>query len=749
MSVRGSNDPFFPDGLPARRDPSGLDSRALLAPRGRPAALNGVPDALGMLRALRGRWVLALLLGTVSAAAAGGLAWRVMPNPKFTAAAVIEVKAEKPNFLSGSEVARTDMRIFQSTQLSLIRCRMVIDAALARPGVADLPTVKAKPDPAEWLEDELVAEFPAGSELMRVSLTGDRAADLSVAVNAVVKAYIDEVISKDHNERVEARKQLQELLDVYNKKLTAQRANLKTLAESVGSDDKQTLALKQQMAVQQLGGEKQELLQVQTDLKRARAELAVLNEAGSAAPAQADRARVEEEVSRDPAVVRLVEQQELLHNRFERARRLARNDSDPSVVEARRSLERARRDEAAARTAIRPKVAAEFTRRDDTADGGRKRLVELETRVRIFTEYEKMLVQGIERLENEAQAFNRQTIDLQGMKDEIASGEEIARTLLKKIETLSVELKAPQRGRVIEAAANPRVESPKKRWMAIGMAVAGAFGLAVSGVAWREYRLRRVGSPEEMPDGLGIRLLGTLPILPGPGGAGGRSRSRGRASGKAADNWEHLLVESIDGARTAILRDCQAGDLRTILITSASAGEGKSSLAGHLSISLARTGRRIVLVDLDLRRPSIHHLFDTAGGPGASEILRGEATVDRAARAVADDLDVIHAGATDAHAIRALGQGALPAMLAELTERYDLVVLDSAPVLPVADSLLISQHVDAVLISVFHEVSRIPTVYAGFQRLAALGVRVLGAVVTGVPVGSSESESCYAEARAG
>ena len=84
--------------------------------------------------------------------------------------------------------------------------------------------------------------------------------------------------------------------------------------------------------------------------------------------------------------------------------------------------------------------------------------------------------------------------------------------------------------------------------------------------------------------------------------------------------------------------------------------------------------------------------------------------------------------------MRALGQAVLPELLARLAARYDLVVIDSAPLLPVADSLLISQHVDAVLLSVYREVSRLPAVYAGYARLTSLGVRVLGVVVTGVPV---------------
>jgi polysaccharide biosynthesis transport protein len=142
----------------------------------------------------------------------------------------------------------------------------------------------------------------------------------------------------------------------------------------------------------------------------------------------------------------------------------------------------------------------------------------------------------------------------------------------------------------------------------------------------------------------------------------------------------------------------------------------------------------------------LHGLFDVSAAPGVCELLRGEAEVGETVCPLMADLDVIPAGTRDALAIRALAHDALPDLIARLKSRYDYVVVDSAPVLPVADSLLISQHVDAVLISVYREVSRIPAVYAGYERLAALGARVLGVVVTGLGADRYGEAYQYSEA---
>jgi capsular exopolysaccharide synthesis family protein len=168
------------------------------------------------------------------------------------------------------------------------------------------------------------------------------------------------------------------------------------------------------------------------------------------------------------------------------------------------------------------------------------------------------------------------------------------------------------------------------------------------------------------------------------------------------------------------------------MVASALKGEGKTSLASHLATSLARARRRTLLIDCDLRSPAIHRMFDVLSEPGVCEILRGQAALaDAIQPTIAEGLSIIPAGRCDSQAIQALAQGNLGSIFDELKQQYDYIVVDTAPVLPVADSLQVCQHVDAVLFSVLRDVSRLPKVYAAYERLATLGVRMLGAVVAG------------------
>jgi len=169
-----------------------------------------------------------------------------------------------------------------------------------------------------------------------------------------------------------------------------------------------------------------------------------------------------------------------------------------------------------------------------------------------------------------------------------------------------------------------------------------------------------------------------------------------------------------------------------VMIASALPGEGKTSLASHLATSLARSGQKTLLIDADLRSPSIHRVFDLTPNPGLSELLRGEVAFDEVIVSTAiEELKVITAGKCDLQTLRILSQGGLGGLFARLKEQYDFVIVDSSPILPVADALIIAQQVDAVLFSILADVSRKTKILTAYQRIAALGVKVLGAVVTG------------------
>ncbi len=196
--------------------------------------------------------------------------------------------------------------------------------------------------------------------------------------------------------------------------------------------------------------------------------------------------------------------------------------------------------------------------------------------------------------------------------------------------------------------------------------------------------------------------------------------------------WHLRLTESIDGIAARLLRKADIEQSRVIMVSSATGGEGKTTLATQLALSLARTGRRTVLVDFDLRRPSFDEMFGMPLSPGVSEVLRHESDVGGLVHAVAaENLAVVTAGRWDRQALASLSNGAVDSLFKQLREDFDFVVVDTSPILPVADARFVSQYVDTVVLSVFRDVSESAKIQAACDILAAFGANCVEAVVTG------------------
>ena len=168
----------------------------------RPASLSGTPDALALLKALRRRWGLALVLGLLLAAVAGPAAWYVVPRDKYTAVATLQVATKPKRIIFEPRDGTTDFSTYQKTQVALFKDRSVISHAITKlteKGVGAIPTLQEQPDPEGWLERQLKVEFVGGSEVLRVSLSGDRPKDIAAIVNQMIDSYMELVVDKEND----------------------------------------------------------------------------------------------------------------------------------------------------------------------------------------------------------------------------------------------------------------------------------------------------------------------------------------------------------------------------------------------------------------------------------------------------------------------------------------------------------------------------------------------------------------------
>jgi capsular exopolysaccharide synthesis family protein len=266
----------------------------------------------------------------------------------------------------------------------------------------------------------------------------------------------------------------------------------------------------------------------------------------------------------------------------------------------------------------------------------------------------------------------------------------------------------------------------KKLFMSGGLGV-GTFMFVILVVAFLEWRTRRVDGVDQVVNELGMRIIGTVPVFP--------NRASLRAAAEVGGaNWRFALNEAINSTRTMLLHTARSQSMQVVMVTSATQGEGKTSITSQLATSMATAGMRTLIVDCDLRNPSIHKLFDLGLTSGVSEILTQDADPTDAIQPTSiPNLWVIPAGQCSNRVVAALAQGhPLETLFNRLRGQFDFVIVDSCPVLPVADALLIGQHVDGVLFSIMQDISQIPKVILASEKLNQLNIPLLGAVVNGI-----------------
>jgi len=191
--------------------------------------------------------------------------------------------------------------------------------------------------------------------------------------------------------------------------------------------------------------------------------------------------------------------------------------------------------------------------------------------------------------------------------------------------------------------------------------------------------------------------------------------------------------ESYKTLRTNIRFSLPGEGCKKFCVTSTLAGEGKSITILNLAISFAQTGKKVLLIDADLRRPSLNRLLQENGAPGLSNVLAGFCNVQEAIRTSAyEGLDVIYAGDVPPNPAELLGSSRMQQLLKTLSSHYDYVLIDTPPVGIVSDSCVLAPMLDGVLFVVRQNQTEKEAVAKGVRQLEMAGAKLMGFVLNGV-----------------
>jgi polysaccharide biosynthesis transport protein len=704
--------PRIPEALPVEVDPP----RVLTLPSRPPDASPEGGSGLKPIEYLRYRWATVVFLGGLLAGVLAFTAYSFIPA-KYTTYSIIRVAPQDPRiFYNEDPHGRSDFNSYLKTQAGLIRSHFVLTAALRDPEVAALPMLKEQADAVRFLEEELQIDFSDGSELIKPKLSGDDPRAITMIVNAIHRAFFKEVVDAERRRKLVRLKQIEDSVtslqqDLEKKFPAAPGKPEDRPAESLPGVGPHVASLQVARLREKL--ETAEIRQKQLEDEKQRLARRRENVAAELPPVPPGFVA---QLEGDAAIAGINRQVAAWQKQLNYLIDLSGDRNGAGAKELRQKIAEAAQE----RERVRKERIEEFQKTqlqevgrklqtDDEkidADLAALKIVQEKTRGEI-KEYESKLASILPEAEG-PKDFSK--VDRKSQSENIEG-------LIRERNLLHIELNAPARVIPIQEAAVPMKREMKKQLLGtIGAGLIG-FALVGLGVVGYESRVRRTMSVADVQKATLGPVIGAIPAV---------RTATGQPTRELA-----LAEEAIEKTRANLIQQFGTPGGKVVLVTSALSDEGRTFLARELALSFARAGGQTLLVDFDLRAPTLHEPFEIANELGICELLTGESDLPTAAKILPYGIALVTAGRWADVVRQYLSADRIATVLGELRARFDYVVVNAHPILAVAETALAGRAADAILLTVEKYESRLPLVSRAQEKIAALAPEAFGVVVLG------------------
>ncbi len=396
-------------------------------------------------------------------------------------------------------------------------------------------------------------------------------------------------------------------------------------------------------------------------------------------------------------------------------------------------------------------------------DEVRKIAARIETDYRAALQRESMLRDALEKQKTVANKLNENAIQYNILKRDVETSRNLYEGLLQKLKEASVSAGLRSSNvRVVDVARVPIAPSepniPRNILLGLLMGLAGGVALAFV----REFLDNTVRTPEQVEVIAALPSLGIIPMglmaSTEANGRKGRRLSLTSGNGKDKENGQpgrvelisHVqpkseLAESYRALRTSILLSSLGSPPKVILVTSALPQEGKTTTSINSAVVLAQKGARVLLVDADMRRPSIHRALGLRSRSGLSNLLTGSDLVEHliVPSPQVPNLFVLPAGPPPPQPAELLGSALMQKYLLEWRQQFDHIVIDTPPTVSVTDAVLLSVQADAVILVIRSGQTTKEALRRARDLLLQVNARVMGVVVNAVDLRSAGSYYYY------
>lgn len=659
--------------------------------------------------AWRSRWL--IILATIL----GGLAaWGYLQQvvPRYTSLATVYVEQNTPHLLGSDPSLGGFSTKYLYTQAARVRSAKVLESAVEVLAESRLETFRDIDNPVAFLLMELEVQVGDMDDLLYLSIELPSRSDAAQIVNRVVDAYMEEYSEHKSSDVVgvldilsEEKRRSDTELERRRKELDQFRKEHVNLAVQTSASNNVITELFSALA-NELNSAQISLIEAKARYNRVERMLSNPDQASYlVAMANANQAN-SRGVEMESQIQRL--EQSLT------AERVKWGDGYPSVKLLVDSIavlrERYDEQQEAVVTAFVDGLRQEFEllvqRRDELQKAYDKQF-------RLATEVSSQAAQ----LASLDEAYHRTERYCELIDDRIREVE-----LNKESGKLSVS--------VVDWAASGAQTFPERpKVLSIGLAMGAMLGF---GIAWlRDLLDQRLKSVDEIASTMQLPIIGALPIITGIRG----SESRSEGGRLVALQPRSPAAEAVRSLRTALHFGVAGPESKVFVVTSPAPGDGKSTVASNLAIAMAQAEQRVLLIDADMRKPTQHEIFEIQSDIGLASILCGaQAPAEAICRTEIASLDLIPCGKLPANPVELLTNGVLAEALSHLSEHYDRIVIDSPPVMPVADSRLIAALADSTILVLRAERSTRRFSVAARDELLKVRAKRLGVVVNAAPM---------------
>lgn len=657
-----------------------------------------------------------LVASAVAAALIVALLASFVSAPVYQAS--ITVMVDRSGFTAGfaADLTGVSQQAIVDTLAEIVKSRAVAERAMER--------LKVPREDREAVLNRLQAGLRVqrvrGADIIRISADGPTPQQAADTANAVGDAFLDWHVASQRSQAAAGREFIERQLAIVDGELHAAEnslASYKTIGDQVALSEQTTLAVTKGAEFEaQRRAAAAERQGVEASLNKARAELSrlaptvpsafVTSEDPVAGELRSELAKLEVDLAT------LREQLTARHPRV-------------TAIEARiEEVKNALKQRAAQR------LASETAGANPLYQDLAGRIIQLEVERDALRARETALTSVVNRYNRDARSLPPKEIKLARLTRDLKVAEDTFLLLSEKLQEARIaEASIVGELRIVDRAVPPATPiAPRTRLNAMLGALLGLMA-GVGAVFVVESMDTTIKRPDEAAELVGLPVLSAIPSW--------REASRSAKDSivpVGAQQRRSAFAESFRHLRTGLLYSNPDKPLRTILVTSPGSGEGKSTVAANLAVTLAAIDRRVWLVECDLRRPSLAWAFQPKTPFGLTDLLVDGLTLDQAVqRTAVENLWFLPGGTQPPNPAELLGSQKMRDFLRRDMNGTEMLVLDGPPVLAVTDSEVLAPAVDGVLLVVRIGITPRDAVRRAYLRLEAVGARVLGIVANGIP----------------